>query len=400
MDFRRSGLRDERRRRVLRDDEDLEVSSQSANESSDSEESHATAAGRNYSEAALAENQVHLTDLIPTRRWAQLVLFLSALTLIAGVQCLYIVFFQAPLHFASFDLRGFDVAAAGSLASWLSAMLLGYASLIGILIYCLRRHKLDDYRGRYRIWPWFSALLMLASIDCVAGLHNAIATLIAQHGGGSLAENDAAWWIIVFAIVFGATMLRACFEIRASAGAITSLALGAVCYVIAAGMTIGSLSIEIAFLHESLRSTTILLAHLFIATAVFVFARHVYLDAQGQLVQKQSKPKHRRKKEKQKKKRAVPSEELPRKNEPATENKQLAEPPVGKNPKRGPLRKRRRPEKVDTPAAEQQPVDQEPETEESIDFAEVADSAPRKLTKAERRRLRKLKRKQQQDRAA
>ena len=53
-----------------------------------------------------------------------------------------------------------DLAAKGSLGCWFSSLLLLAAAAVAILVYAVRRHRTDDYQGRYRIWLWAAGLLV------------------------------------------------------------------------------------------------------------------------------------------------------------------------------------------------------------------------------------------------
>ena len=60
-------------------------------------------------------------------------------------------------------LAAIDAGAAGNLAAWFSSCLLLMAAACSLQIYNLRRHKIDDYRGRYRIWVWAAIALLFTT---------------------------------------------------------------------------------------------------------------------------------------------------------------------------------------------------------------------------------------------
>ncbi|WP_161604405.1 hypothetical protein [Roseiconus nitratireducens] len=57
-----------------------------------------------------------------------------------------------------------------SFATWWLAMVLLASAGVALLIYQLRRHRSDDYRGHYRLWRLTLVVLLLASINSVVGL--------------------------------------------------------------------------------------------------------------------------------------------------------------------------------------------------------------------------------------
>ena len=52
------------------------------------------------------------------------------------------------------------------------------ASATCLLIYSIRRHRIDDFRGRYRIWLAASAACLVLSANSVAGLHSVLSDVI------------------------------------------------------------------------------------------------------------------------------------------------------------------------------------------------------------------------------
>jgi len=56
-----------------------------------------------------------------------------------------------------------DAQTAASISGWLAQMLLVTAAIVALVVRLMRRHRRDDYRGRYRAWGWLAGLLMIAS---------------------------------------------------------------------------------------------------------------------------------------------------------------------------------------------------------------------------------------------
>ena len=158
-----------RRRRVLNE----EMVAASATHATHNVANTATprpASGPPYGEAARLENQARVIDLVP-RRWQTMwlgltlgALAVAALTALDHYHDLIAQALELP------RLPMLQIDAAGSLASWMSSVAMLLAATYCALIYSLRRHKLSDYRGRYRIWRWATAACVLLSANDVCNL--------------------------------------------------------------------------------------------------------------------------------------------------------------------------------------------------------------------------------------
>ncbi len=182
MDFRRSGQRDERRRRVLLEETGVaaEGDELAAAASEPVTESPSSEPARRYSEAALSPRQPRVIDLIPTRRWTNLVLLLSLLSSVAGLEGAYGYLALRQWPTGPLPYGALDLSTHGSVATWLTAAWLGISAVMGILTYQIRRYRVDDYRGRYRMWYWMVPMLLLGSVDAVAGIQQTVRTARAR----------------------------------------------------------------------------------------------------------------------------------------------------------------------------------------------------------------------------
>lgn len=99
------------------------------------------------------------------------------------------------------------------MASWFSSLLFGLAAAGSVLVYSIRRHRLDDYRGSYRLWLWCAAAWLVMSIDATANLHAPFSAAMAQATGWSML-GGAAWWIGVWGSMLAILALRLLLEVR------------------------------------------------------------------------------------------------------------------------------------------------------------------------------------------
>lgn len=274
MTIRRTNTRDVRRRRVLTDD--VSINSGSAGRVDSAEPVLKVF----YSDAALADQQPRVTDLIP-KNWPTLSLwFAMGVVVIAMHLVLGIVYHDRlagrQLPFDSL-LNAED---PGSLASWTAAMMLMLASLTASLIYWIRRNRIDDYRGRYRMWIYVTGLLVLASLDATVGLRRAIVTGINQAAPETASPT---LFHVGFALFGVLVMTRLVAEMRASRGAVTWLMISAAMYGMAGLTQWGWISIDV------IKSTSVAVAvltlsgHWLLTMSMMVYGRYVFLDAQGMI---------------------------------------------------------------------------------------------------------------------
>jgi hypothetical protein len=149
-----------------------------------------------------------------------------------------------------------------------------------VLTYSLRRHKADDYRGRYRVWLWAAAAALWLSMDATAGLRQLAGAALA-HAIGSSGPH---WWLVLYAPVLLALVVWLALDLRHCRVSTALAATASVGYLVAAVASFGWL--DAAMPIEAigvLQVCTVLAAQVFVAVAVLAFVRHVVLDVQGLL---------------------------------------------------------------------------------------------------------------------
>ncbi len=201
----------DRRRRVLKD----EVLAASNNHSAMRAAADASSDDApRYSDAAGVENHPQVTDFIPRRyrTIATLVLIgVGTTTVLAALD-----YFAGAIAQASGAraVNAIVMTAPGSLASWLSAVLLLIASGTCLLTYSIRRHRIDDFRGRYRVWLGASIACLTMSANSVTGLHQTLADVLSHTTGWSALRDNAGWWLMVPGLPILWVLFRAVFDVR------------------------------------------------------------------------------------------------------------------------------------------------------------------------------------------
>ncbi len=154
MQFRQSGQRNDRRRRVL---SDCSSSRDSHPRSGRASGSNSLASGEqvmrkseNYGDAEFLDRQPRLTDLVPTNLFVFLIMFLIGLAIVAGLELLYAWMPNVAAMTSDGRVATFDLDGEGSLAVWFSSMTLAMAGLVAILVFTTPRHNIDIYQAVYR----------------------------------------------------------------------------------------------------------------------------------------------------------------------------------------------------------------------------------------------------------
>jgi hypothetical protein len=256
----------------------------------------------NYGDAGFLAEQPRLSDLVPRRFSTLALVFLLGLAgigglLALGTYCPGGISPQIPKS-PNPQISAFDLAAAGSLARWFSALLLLGAAAAALLVYSIRRHKVHDYQGRYRIWVWAAVCCFLVATDTAAPLHAGLGEAMTALAGTRLLGDGSIWWIVPAALLLGAVgsrLLVDMWECRSSSG-LAILALG--CYAVAIAAHYGWLGshpqgTRAARLLADHRCAMVpdgarMAGHLLLMTAMGWHARHVLLDAQGLLPRRQA----------------------------------------------------------------------------------------------------------------
>ena len=216
----RNGHRDDRRRRLLA--EDLSAGSGPASDlypprvENDRPPDHKSA---NYGDAEFLQAQLRLTDLVPRRLISHVLLLVVGLAAIGGLVALYV---WAPdllpggAPSGSVRLTLADLGNCGSLGNWFAALLLVTASLLAVIIYTVRRHKVDDYRGHYVIWLWAATGWFIMATDVAASLHQGLQQVMISLTGSRITGDGSIWWVVPASLLVGAIGSRLLIDMWSS----------------------------------------------------------------------------------------------------------------------------------------------------------------------------------------
>ena len=280
----RGGHRDDRRRRLLA--EDLTANSGLPAQGTagtwprnDPPPAHKS---ENYGEAEFLQTQLRLTDLIPRRLISYFLLLMVGLAAIAGLIALY---FWIPdlLHDRHFRPAMADLGNCGSLGNWLASLLLITASLLAVVIYGVRRHKVDDYHGYYHVWLWAAACWFVMATDVAASLHQGLQQVMISLTGTRIAGDGSIWWVVPALLFVGAIGSRILIDMWSSRLSSAALILATTAYLTALAAFFHGTSLQSEISQLLVVQGAVLGGHLLLALSMGLYARHVILDAEGAL---------------------------------------------------------------------------------------------------------------------
>ena len=295
MQFRRSGQRDDRRRRVLNDT----LSGMAATAGCWTRGRSGLTSGErlpprkseNYGDAAFMDEQPRLTDLVPTRLTTFALLLLAGLAVVAGLEILYAWMPRLAPMTTDGRVAAFDLDGEGSLAVWFSSMTLAAAGLVAILVFTVRRYKTDDYQGYYRVWLWAAMCWFLLSLDETASLHEGFKEMMVCVTGTRLLGDGSIWWVMAYGFLLGAVGTRLVFDMRHCWPSTAAMIAVAACYAVAVVTQLGWILPETGAKGVMLEEGAEMVGNLMLLLAMGLHARHVILDARGLLPVRAKRPK-------------------------------------------------------------------------------------------------------------
>ncbi len=274
----------DRRRRVLLDAsaaEQAEGGKRDKNQSGQSDGSGKKGAG--YSQDVRQACGTRLVQFIPVRKRSFTALVTASVT-VTGVLLLahYLVYVTGQLPWYGHPLAvALDATHPQSLAAWFGSHLWLLCLGATILTFQLRRHKLDDYRGEYRLWFWLVITCLIASIDSTTHITELLGQGLDRWAKINVGWSGKAIVLATLSTLIGMLGLRLCTELK-------SVPTSLICWLLGLSLWAGSAALgqEMLRLDMAIQTRIWLRAGLWLAglTSIWIAAvaylRYVYMDAQ------------------------------------------------------------------------------------------------------------------------
>jgi len=246
-----------------------------------------------YSEAASVEHHPQITDFVPRRYrsiFMLIVIGVVSSTALSGLDYL------APICASAFGVTAFPSLAmtvGENMGRWVAAVVLLVTSVLCLIICSLRRHRIDDFRGRYRVWLAASAVCLALSANSVAALHQVVAQVLVGLTNWTALRDGAAWWLLVFGVPVTWVAARTLLDVRECRLAAALLA-GAIGFYAGSAVSYLRLAPELEpSMNVAMHVPVMLTGHWVLLASVAAYARFVVLDVQGLIPVRRSSRKPR-----------------------------------------------------------------------------------------------------------
>ena len=121
-----------------------------------------------------------------------------------------------------------------SLSGWIAQMCLVLAAAVSLSVRLMRRHRQDDYHGRYRAWGWMATLFLVTSCAGIAPVGPLVGAAIADASGIVLGPAGIGWWYVLAGTMLGLVSLWAVLPLHERLGTAAWLTLALVAWAGAA----------------------------------------------------------------------------------------------------------------------------------------------------------------------
>ncbi len=174
-----------------------------------------------------------------------------------------------------------DVGHSRSIAAWLSSQLWLLCLAATVLTFQLRKHKLDDYNGEYRLWSWLVLTCLVASIDATTDITQLFASALNRWTQLNLGWSGPAVVDSTLAVLVGMLGLRMCTELKSVPLSLVLWLSGLVAWAASAALARPELKLEMS---EPIRYWLISVFWLGGLTVIWLSAltylRSIYVEAQ------------------------------------------------------------------------------------------------------------------------
>jgi hypothetical protein len=296
MSFARSA-RTDRRRRVMREaiaaDAELVVESsrirkRRSRELDESDvDSQEVRRDPGYSQAVRRACQQRMVQLIPVRSSSLWLVIVGIWSLWAGlIAAHYLTHIRSTSTSLQWPISFLvHLRSTHGIAHWLGSQLWMLTAIAALMIFQIRKHKLDDYRAKYRLWVILAVASLVSSLDVSS---SGLFLLGKSLDPWTIREFGYSGWTVVlttFATLVGVLGLRLCSELKVAPLSVAFWLVGLMSWACSALVGTGLI---VSPWTQPLTDLIVGGAWLGGIIAVFlsagIYLRHIYIEAQRRFI--------------------------------------------------------------------------------------------------------------------
>jgi hypothetical protein len=259
--------------------------------------------------------------------------------------------------------RALEGNAVLPLHTWLAVLSLFTAAAVAGSVKHMRRHRRDDYKGRFRAWGWLATICTVAAWSGVVPFGALVATFLSEATGITLGPGGLGWWYAVGCLAFLVVVPWAILPLRERGGASVWMALGMLAWGAAAAATWAPSWVGTAERGALISAVAWSAGAAFLLVAMLTAARGVIREVRGEVAAARAPKARKEPKVRQAKKQDSVIEEGDEESDEAADEPSHWNEAVSEN---------------------------ESDDAGQTDFTDGSFGSDRRLSKAERKRLKKL----------
>jgi len=233
-----------------------------------------------YSDAARSARQRGVHALVPLRGWMLALAVSGMLLTVGGLLGLHVAADRVETALGQSAADSLRITGPSTVSAWLASTLFAAAAGLSLFIFSLRRHRIDDYHGRYRMWILVAVVCALGNLVEASSLA-AIAHSLAIAACGACGLRADIVCPAALATFVAGLLLRLGIEIRRCGPAMTTLVLASVSFGVATAANFGwPVAHSPATFPLWLRGSW-LLGYVFLLTTLLLYSRRVQLEVAG-----------------------------------------------------------------------------------------------------------------------
>jgi hypothetical protein len=237
---------------------------------------------RAYSQAVHRTLERPIRDLLPSRLVGIGIVVAGGLTLVGALAAGAV---WSPTLSNQGNVPGgglFDLSSGANASRWFSSTLLTLAGIACLFLFALRRHRVDDYHGRYRVWLWSALACLAVSFGEGTNFSGMVRRLCDLAASASNVDAALAWRIFV-AGVLALCGVRLLLEMRRCRSAVALVSLTTIAVLGATASAHGWMTFVAPQDQWTVARSCWLSAYVFLLGTLLVYARYVILEIEGKV---------------------------------------------------------------------------------------------------------------------